>query len=218
MKPLVKICGITNEDDALYSARSGADILGLILYEKSPRFVSPERAAEITSRCREELKALPLFAGVFVKAKVSFVVKAAAAIGLDFIQLHGDEDHQYLEDLMDSLGKAGLFAVKIIRAFRVKDRSDVDAAAEYPSDYFLFDTFSEKDYGGTGKPFDWEIIRDFSGRDRLFLAGGISAENVLDAIRGVSPYAIDLSSSLEESSGKKDKKKIDTFFRALRNP
>jgi phosphoribosylanthranilate isomerase len=94
--PLVKICGITNEDDALYCARSGADILGLILYEKSPRSVSAERAAEIAARCREELRTLPLFAGVFVNAKVSFVVKAAAVIGLDFIQLHGDEDRQIL--------------------------------------------------------------------------------------------------------------------------
>jgi len=195
----VKICGITEVEDALFCAEQGADYIGLVLYPKSPRYVEENRRREI-------LKALD---GKKVK-KVAVVVneeppflKKLLDEGFDFIQLHGEESPE--------IGKILGFD-KIIKAFRIKE--EPPRVGEWRKAYaLLLDTYSKDSYGGTGKTFNWEIAKGLVEEGfRIFLSGGLNPENVTKAVEEVRPYCVDVSSGVEEKKGIKDHKKVKLFL------
>lgn len=206
VRPRVKICGITNIKDAELCLKLGADMLGFIFYEKSPRHVRPETAGEIIEKLKNNHDFESV--GVFVNSGRDFVEKAAASSGIDILQFHGDESQEFIQN----------FKKKKIKAFRITNLSDIDRCNNYKDvDFFLFDTFSKEAYGGTGEVFNWKLLSDFFHRNRLFLAGGIDGDNIKEAIKTVMPFAVDASSRLEEKPGKKDKIKLEKFFRAINN-
>ena len=202
---LVKICGITNLEDALHAVAVGADALGFNFYDKSPRFVSPGAVRDILRKVRAvnpEVKAV----GVFVNEEAARAHDIAVGSEIDVFQLHGDESPDYAAALRSRLG------LPVIKAFRVRDSFDTTTLNTYPVDAVLFDGFSEKEFGGTGIRTDWNVAtRIVEAGKRLYLAGGLSAENVTDAIRTVQPYSVDACSLLESSKGKKDPEKVRRF-------
>jgi len=200
----IKICGITNTEDALAATGYGADALGFIFYRKSLRFVEPEQAGEIT-------KALPPFVkkvGVFVNEDKATVSSILETVVLDVLQFSGDET----EDYCRSFGKP------YIRSFRVKDEGSLGEINESETPYIIFDSYSENEYGGTGKTFDWDLIVSQQLRDKyVILSGGLNPGNVGDAILRVKPYAVDVASGVEQQPGKKDHEKIKKFIEAVKN-
>lgn len=198
-----KICGITNRDDALCAVDAGADALGFIFYEKSPRYVTPEVVGEIVA----ELPPFVTPVGVFVnapEARIDAVVKLA---GLRTIQLHGDEPPEAC------LGHA----VPVIRVLRVGEDFDTEKMRPYLVDTFLLETHKAGLYGGTGETFDW--LKAIAAKDmgRVILAGGLNPDNVAKAIKTVMPYAVDIGSGVESEPGKKDHKKVKQFLKAVRS-
>ncbi len=185
----VKICGITNKDDAITAVELGADAVGFV-FADSPRRVSPEEAAKICD-------GLPLFVarvGVFVDEEAMVVRDIAARCDLDFLQFHGSETPEFCR----------LFGRRAIKAFRVKDAASLNGIKKYGDNPFVLDTFVEEQAGGTGKTFDWKLARRMAGRSRIMLSGGMN------------PYAVDVSSGVEAKPGRKDKHKISEFIRAVR--
>lgn len=206
MPPLVKICGNTNINDAIICLEQGADMLGFIFYDKSPRFIDPQKAGDIISVLKKDFTFESV--AVFVNPQKEFVDNVITTTHIDMLQFHGEESLSFIKN----------FSKKTIKAFRIKDNADILKCDEYNSaDYFLFDAFSNYSYGGTGKVFNWNMLLDFNYHDRLFLSGGISADNVKEAISKVKPYAVDLTSGVEKSPGVKDIKKIKEFFSAIKS-
>ncbi len=198
----VKICGITNDIDALKAARIGAWALGFIFYKKSPRFISPFKAKKI-------IESLPPFVtpvGVFVNHPAGAVRDIINHCGLRAVQLHGDEDHHFCHRLKS-------YNVKVIKVFRVGENFDPQIVEPFKVDAFLFDTFEPTNYGGSGKTFDWNILKQVkSSYDVPFiLSGGLNAQNVIEPVNELKPYAVDVNSGVEESVGKKDHKKMKDF-------
>jgi phosphoribosylanthranilate isomerase len=195
----VKICGITNLEDALTSIEAGADALGFVFYPLSPRHIFPEQAADI-------IRCLPSFVqtvGLFVDEEQSVVNTTADQCGLDIVQLHGKETPEYCEYVRR----------RVIKAFRVKDITTLDSLVQYHVSGYLLDAWSPLALGGTGKTFNWEIASEASNRGhRVILAGGLTPDNVAEAVRLVTPYAVDVSSGVECSPGRKDADKIRTFI------
>lgn len=205
-KTLVKICGITNTDDGRTALECGADMLGFIFHKKSPRFIEPQKAGEIISILKKEYNFKSV--GVVVDLAEDFINDIIKTAGLNMLQFHGEESPSFLEK----------FAIEKIKAFRIKDGSELNGIDRYdPADFILLDAFSESAHGGTGKVFNWDILNNINFRDRLFLSGGISSSNILEAVNKVRPYAVDLSSSLEKSPGIKDSNKIIEFFSIIKN-
>lgn len=203
-KVKVKICGITNWVDARRACEAGADFLGFNFYPRSPRYVDPATARAIVSRLPEHVAAV----GVFVNEKEESMLSTARAVGLDYLQLHGDESPALVSRLRRSF--AVVKAVRVRKSFRAAElRRFKDASA------ILLDGFDRRLRGGTGKTFDWSRARGTRRRLRIFLAGGITAENVRDAVRAVQPYAIDVCSGVEAAPGKKDPAKIKALMRAV---
>lgn len=197
----VKICGLTNYNDAATALDRGADILGFNFYEKSPRYIRPEKAAEIIDK-------LPAFidtAGVFVNTSLEQIHKAINTCQLNWIQLHGDETPKFC-DLLRSLN------AKTIKAIRVKDQNDIYKAENYYTDAIILDAFAPEKYGGTGLTFDWNIIGHIG--KRIFLAGGINPDNVVEAVE-LGVYGIDVCSGIESSPGKKDHEKMKQLFKNI---
>ena len=195
----VKICGITNIEDALMAVEAGADALGFVFVEQSPRCVSPQKAAAIVS-------ALPPFiqtVGLFVDADIERVNWVADFCGLDIIQLHGDEAPDFCTEVRR----------RVVKAFRVKDAGSLSSLASYQVAGYLLDAWSPAAHGGTGKAFDWSLARDAACTRPIILAGGLSPENVRDAVDFVQPYGVDVSSGVESSPGKKDPEKVREFIR-----
>lgn len=194
----VKICGITNKEDALYASKLGADALGFIFFEGSKRYVSPIDAREI-------IKSLPPFivkVGVFVGEDLTKILEIYNFVGLDRIQLHTERPE----------GLKNIPAEKVIMAYRIKSKEDVTEALN--SRYFpLLDRYEEKEYGGTGKAFDWSYLKEV--KKPYILAGGINLDNI-EEVLNIKPYAIDIASGVEKSYGKKDHKKLFDIFRKLR--
>jgi phosphoribosylanthranilate isomerase len=203
----VKICGITTLEDARFASGALSDFLGFIFYNKSPRFVDPAKAGAIINWIEGPKKV-----GVFVNQPLDDVNSIATQTGIDFVQLHGNESPEY----------CNLVELPIIKAFHVTENTTTDELKgkidPYRSctEYFLFDSKTENEWGGTGKTFDWELIQDIAGDQPFFLAGGLDAENVEQAIRKVNPTVVDLSSGLEEAPGLKDFRKIEDFFEVMR--
>ena len=196
----VKICGITDKKDAFKAVEIGADALGFVFYEKSPRYIKKETAREI-------IKELPPFVtsvGLFVNAKEASIKDIYAYSLLDAVQLHGDESPQFCT----------LFEEKrVIKAFRMKDIKDLRAISRYRVNAFLLDAFSFTEYGGTGKTFNWQLAKEAKIIGRIILAGGLTPKNLPEPIQSVRPYAVDVSSGVEASPGKKDWKKMEEFIK-----
>ncbi len=200
----IKICGITNLEDALFATEAGADVLGFIFAE-SPRRISDEAARDI-------IKKLPPFVirvGVFVNESKERVRKTARFCGLDCLQLHGEESPQYC---------SSIWGGPVIKAFRVKDEASIAAMAPYLSvDGLLLDTFAEDRHGGTGKVFDHDLALKAKRFSKpIILSGGITPSNVKDAVTKVDPYAIDSSSGVESVPGKKDHNLIKSLISSIK--
>lgn len=202
----VKVCGITNGEDALAAVESGADALGFIFYEKSPRYVVPAIAGQIIA----ELPPLVVSVGVFVNEGLATVRSIMDTCHLGMAQLHGDENASYCHEL----------SRPVIKALRLKNRESLLALAEYQGRGsvrgFVLDTFSELAYGGTGQVIDWTLAAEVAKSTPILLAGGLTADNVTEAIRVVRPYGVDVSSGVESAPGKKDRAKLRAFLEAVR--
>ncbi|HBQ60324.1 MAG TPA: phosphoribosylanthranilate isomerase [Balneolaceae bacterium] len=203
----IKICGITNLEDARFAAGALVDYLGFIFYEPSPRYIEPGEAGAIINWIEGPEKV-----GVFVNQPIDDVNSIARQTGLDYVQLHGDESPEYCE-LVDK---------PIIKVIHIEEES-VDYLLKHQiqqyadvADYLLFDTKIDGLWGGTGKSFDWSMITDLDVDIPFFLSGGLKAENIKEAIETVQPYAVDVSSSLEHKPGLKDFGKIETFMDEIR--
>ena len=198
----VKICGITNFDDALHAVECGADALGFNFYEKSPRLISAGEAREITGQFPDGV----LKVGVFVNEQVEVIAETVRIAELDAVQLHGDESPAFVRELRERV------ACEVIKAFRVSPAFITESVFEYGANTILLDGFSLAARGGTGETFDWTIAKRLSARAKLYLAGGLSGDNVRKAILDVSPYAVDACSRLESAPGKKDPQKVRRFI------
>jgi phosphoribosylanthranilate isomerase len=200
----VKICGITNIEDALLCESLGANALGFIFYEKSKRYISREAACGIV----KSISPFTMKIGIFVNKSYKYVNKIAAETGMNAVQLHNDIPPEELEK----------FSLPVIQSFRVDDQFDYSILKKYQDTkrliYFLLDTYSNSEFGGTGKKFNWELIPE-RFKSRIILAGGISIENVDEIFKTIKPAGIDLSSSVESEPGKKDKAKLQAFFKKL---
>ncbi|HIJ80226.1 MAG TPA: phosphoribosylanthranilate isomerase [Desulfuromonadales bacterium] len=200
----VKICGITSLEDALLAINAGADALGFVFFEESSRFITPDNAAAVIRR-------LPPFVqtvGLFVNEELASVNMIAGQCGLDLVQLHGEESPEYCMGINR----------RVIKAFRVKDSSVLDELPRYDVAGYLLDTWSPVAHGGTGTTFNWEIAARAASQRPIILAGGLTPENVGDAIRQVRPYAVDVSSGVESAPGKKDVLKVTSFCRSAKGP
>ncbi|MCK5826020.1 MAG: phosphoribosylanthranilate isomerase [Desulfuromusa sp.] len=202
MTTKIKICGITNLEDALFAAEAGADALGFVFYEKSPRYVLPETVQQIIS-------VLPPFVttvGLFVNAGIDVIERTMQMTGINVIQLHGDESPE----------ESRFSSASVIKAVRVKDAGSLAGIERYRVSALLLDAWNDQQYGGTGETFDWQLARSLAGKLPLILAGGLNPDNVAEAIRMVNPYAVDVSSGVEESPGHKDHDKIHKFIQQVR--
>lgn len=198
----VKVCGLTNIEDALLCESLGADAIGYIFYDKSKRYVLPKTARQIS----ESLSPFTLKAGVFVDEEIETVREIFVMAKLNFVQLHGSENFEYIKKLN----------LPFIKTIKIKTESDFEKLELYNGATFLLDTFSDKAPGGTGESFNWNLI-PYELRNKIILAGGVSAENIEEIVNTIKPFAIDLSSSIESAPGKKDKIKTELFFNKLNN-
>jgi phosphoribosylanthranilate isomerase len=199
-----KVCGITTPEDALAAASSGADAIGLVFAE-SPRKVSVEEAREIAAALPEGV----LKVGVFVNEEPEEVLRIAREVGLDYAQLHGDETPETVTFLREG-------GVKVMKALRVRDEGSLAAMEGYGADLVMLDAWSEKARGGTGERFDWALAKSLRGRGNIVVSGGLSPENVREAISFFEPYGVDASSSLEEAPGKKNEERVRRFVSAAK--
>ncbi|MCX5705251.1 MAG: phosphoribosylanthranilate isomerase [Candidatus Omnitrophica bacterium] len=196
----VKICGITNLEDALVSVRAGCDALGFAFFRKSPRYVSPKKVSSIVKQIPPRIIKI----GVFVNAREEAVKRIARMCGLDMLQFHGTETPEYCSKFAK---------YKVIKVFRVKDKLDLREVLRYKPFAYLFDTFVKSRMGGTGKNFDWKLIRHLRGvKNPVFLSGGLTAGNVKKAISIAKPRWVDVCSSIELIPGKKDHVLVRQFI------
>jgi phosphoribosylanthranilate isomerase len=200
----VKVCGITNPGDAREAADAGADAIGLI-FAKSSRRISVEEARRICIALPDGV----LKVGVFVNAEPAEVLSTAREVGLDLAQLHGDET----PETVAAIRGAGL---PVMKAVRVRNAEALGALERYEADLFLLDAWSAKARGGTGERFDWTLAKLVKGRGNIVVSGGLTPENVREAIEFFEPYGVDASSSLEERPGKKDGERVRRFVRAAK--
>ena len=204
---LIKICGITNLEDAVAAIAMGADALGFNFYKPSPRYITPQNAREII----DQLPASFLKVGVFVNEESPDQVRQIAnESGITALQLHGDESPDYCRELAANH--------EVIKSLAVSNDFDLQTALRYQVHAIMLDTKHNTLRGGTGRAFDWSIAQQVSKIvPTLYLAGGLSPENVADAIEIVSPYAVDACSSLEAIPGKKDHERMRAFVAAARS-
>jgi len=200
----VKICGITNLEDALAAVDAGANMLGFNFYKPSPRYITPQQACEIV----KQLPSSVLKVGVFVNEESVDVQGIMREAGLGALQLHGDESPKYCDTFN------GYY---IIKTFAVTDTFDIQAAQAYDVEGIMLDTKHERLRGGTGQVFDWSVAKQAASTiPKLFLAGGLSPENVENAIKTVRPFAVDACSALEDTPGKKNHERMRVFVNAVR--
>ncbi|MDP8951639.1 MAG: phosphoribosylanthranilate isomerase [Actinomycetota bacterium] len=204
MRAFVKVCGITNPGDARSAAEYGADAIGLV-FAKSPRRVGVDEARKVSAALPQGV----LKVGVFVNERPQMVLQIAAEVGLDYVQLHGDET----PEAVAAVREGGL---RVIKALRVRDAEFLETMGRYGADLFLLDAYSEKARGGTGERFEWGVAKTLKGRDNILVSGGLTPENVREAIRFFEPYGVDASSSLEEAPGKKNVERVRRFVVAAK--
>lgn len=200
----IKICGITNPGDARLAAELGAHALGFIFYPKSPRSVAPDAARDIIMN----LPPFVMTVGVFVDEEAGVVRELAERVGLDWVQLHGQESPEYCR----------LLKRRVIKGFRVRGQEIFRQLREYQgsAQAFLLDAYKPGTPGGTGEIFDWEIARQAKELGPIILAGGLTSANVAQAVRTAQPAAVDVASGVEAAPGRKDPEKLRAFFAALR--
>lgn len=200
----IKICGISNLEDALLAADLGANALGFI-FASSPRQISKNTVSQITKR-------LPPFVtrvGVFVNESSKIVNETAFECGLDVVQLHGEESPEYCAQML----------CRVIKSLRISENQKIDELNLQLIKYepfvsaFLFDTYSPEKHGGTGKTFDWSILQNISTHRPIIISGGLTPENIPELLKMFSPYAIDVNSGVESSPGKKDSEKLKSIIK-----
>lgn len=195
----VKICGVTSRDDAQMAVEAGADMIGLIFYPPSPRYVTPEQARTIV----ESLPAGVSAVGVFVNESRATITQIARKSGVQMVQLHATESSALCQQL----------PWRIIKTFRFTADVQPEMMRQYHVEAFLIEGFHADLYGGGGARADWQRVAELHTYGRIFLAGGLTPDNVQEAIRVAHPYAVDVSSGVEAAPGKKDWNKVRTFIR-----
>lgn len=206
----IKFCGITTLDDAERAVGAGAWAIGLIFWPRSPRRCRLERAAEIAAALKRRAEV----AGVFVNATLDHVAQTADGVGLTMLQFHGDEGPVYCAEAARRTG------CRVIKAARVRSRADVQALAPFHTDFHLLDSYTAGVPGGTGETFSWELARGYGHPAHpipVILSGGLTPDNVADAIAAVGPYAVDVASGVEREPGRKDPDKLEAFAAAVRS-
>jgi len=199
----VKICGITCPADAETAVQAGADLIGLVFHKPSPRHVTLGEAAEIV----QGIPPYVLRVGLFVNPTPQSVAAAIAACGLQMLQFHGDESPEFCRQ----------FGMITMKAFRVKGPETLEALAQYPTDAWLLDAHVPGKYGGTGQTFDWVLAAKATRLGKpVFLAGGLTPENVGEAVRTARPYGVDVSGGVETAPGRKDPEKVRRFVAQAR--
>ena len=198
----VKICGMTNLKDVKVAVDGGVDAVGFIFYKKSPRSVTMQAVREIVL----ELPPFVDSVGVFVNETAEQINKIADHCKLDRVQLHGDESPAFCKKIRR----------RVIKAIRVKDIQSLKKLSDYPVSSFLLDTFSEDQYGGTGKVFDWNLAYPAKRYGPIILAGGLTPNNVRQAIQRIQPYGVDVCSGVESQPGIKDHKKMQAFLKNVK--
>jgi phosphoribosylanthranilate isomerase len=205
----VKICGITNLEDAELALELGAWAVGMIFYEGSPRRCSQEQAQVITASLRRRVE----LCGVFVNASLEEIVRSSDELGLS-MQLHGDEGPAFCAEARRRTG------LRVIKAAQVAGSGDVRDLERYHVDFHLLDAYAKASArqgmrGGTGETFDWDLVAERRSKVPLILSGGLNAENVVEAVSVTRPYAVDSASGTESAPGHKDPRKLHDFFRAV---
>lgn len=201
----VKICGIKTLQDVEFVNRQKPDFTGFVFYSLSKRYVSLITARSLKAKLNKKIKSI----GVFVNAPPEEIAAAAELGIIKMVQLHGDETNVYIAELRK------ICTLPIIKAVRVREEADIKKAAFYNCDYFLFDTYSTASYGGTGRQFDTQLLKGVKINKPYFLAGGLNAGNVRSALKGLKPYAVDVSGGVE-SGGSKDEIKIKNFIKQVK--
>jgi phosphoribosylanthranilate isomerase len=199
----VKICGITNQEDALGAAELGADALGFIFYPPSPRYINPEDARKIAGSLPDKVVKV----GVFVNEKAAQIKRVMEYCVLDMIQLHGDEAPAFCREFP---------AFRVVKAVELKNDDDLNQALNYDVAALLMDNRHAGLYGGTGKKGNWELARQLKNKKPLILSGGLGEDNVAQAIKDVTPSALDINSGVESALGKKDHAKLSRVFDIIR--
>ncbi|MGB7748431.1 MAG: phosphoribosylanthranilate isomerase [Verrucomicrobiia bacterium] len=204
MSTQVKICGITSLGDAQAAVEAGADALGFVFYNNSPRYMTISAVAGIF----KETPLRIMRVGVFVNAPPEFIFQTVAECGLSLLQFHGDEPPEFCTQ----------FGVMSMKAFRIRDAESLKELPKYSTDAWLLDAFLADHPGGTGEKFNWDLAVEAQKFGRpVFLAGGLTPKNVADAVRRVKPFGVDVSSGVESSPGKKDHAKVQAFIKAVRS-
>ncbi len=201
----VKICGIKTLQDVEFVNRQKPDFTGFVFYLLSKRYVSLITARSLKAKLNKKIKSI----GVFVNAPPEEIAAAAELGIINMVQLHGDETNAYIAELRK------ICTLPVIKAVRVKEEADIKKAAFYNCDYFLFDTYSTASYGGTGRQFDTQLLKGVKINKPYFLAGGLNDGNVRSALKGLKPYAVDVSGGVE-SGGSKDEIKIKNFIKQVK--
>jgi phosphoribosylanthranilate isomerase len=197
----VKICGLRRKEDIEYANELKPDYVGFV-FAKSKRQIEVEQALDLISLLDKEIKTV----GVFVNEPVENALKIAQTLNLDVLQFHGDETQDYIDNFKN---------FTVWKAIRIKDKEDLEKTKEFKVNSFVFDTLTKNEYGGTGKTFNWEVLKGFELNVPIILAGGLNENNVEEAIRIVNPYAVDVSSGVE-TEGYKDFKKMKSFIEKVR--
>jgi len=199
----LKICGITNKEDALYAAGGGTAALGFIFYPSSSRYIKPEEARKIISVLPDELVKV----GVFVNEKADEIKRVMEYCGLDMVQLHGDESPEFCREFTTS---------QIIKAVELKNDNDLNRAFDYDVAALLVDSRHAGLYGGTGRKANWKLACRIKNKKQLILSGGLNEENIAEAMQTVAPAALDINSGVESEPGKKDHAKLARIFDIIR--
>lgn len=197
--PRVKICGITRLDDALHAVHCGADALGFVFYERSPRCVSPEQVRTMIAA----LPPLVTTVGLFVNQTAEIIRQVVAHCGLDVVQLHGDEPPEVCR---------ALAPCRVIKALRLRDAESLRDLEHFPASAILLDAWVPDRFGGTGHRCDWQLAAEVAAGHTVMLAGGLAPDCVAEAVRRVRPYAVDVSSGVESAPGVKDPEKVAAFI------
>lgn len=201
----VKICGIKTLQDVEFVNRQKPDFTGFVFYSLSKRYVSLITARSLKAKLNKKIKSI----GVFVNAPPEEIAAAAELGIINMVQLHGDETNAYIAELRK------ICTLPVIKAVRVREEADIKKAAFYNCEYFLFDTYSTASYGGTGRQFDTQLLKGVKINKPYFLAGGLNAGNVRSALKGLKPYAVDVSGGVE-TGGSKDEIKIKNFIKQVK--
>ncbi len=201
----IKICGITSLQQAVEISKLEIDAIGFILYPPSPRYIEPEKVKRIISSIPPFIKTV----GVFVNEAPDKLVSIKSITGLDLVQLSGNETPDYTSSLRDS-------GIPVIKAFRIKDSSDLKDLETFPAKTILLDAWSDKEYGGTGNTFDWNLVSEIKSKYDIVLAGGLNPDNIKQAICMVKPYAVDVSSGVENKPGIKSMDKIKLLLTEIK--